>query len=88
MSCARFIISGRVQGVFFRASTREQAQRLKLGGYAKNSPDGTVEVLACGEELAINQLEHWLQRGPPSARVENVTRAPADESMDAGFHTR
>ncbi|MEO8802998.1 MAG: acylphosphatase, partial [Rudaea sp.] len=49
MSCARFIISGRVQGVFFRASTREQAQRLKLGGYAKNSPDGTVEVLACGE---------------------------------------
>ncbi|MEO8802415.1 MAG: acylphosphatase, partial [Rudaea sp.] len=81
-------ISGRVQGVFFRASTREQAQRLKLGGYAKNSPDGTVEVLACGEALAIDQLEHWLQHGPPSACVQGVTRTSADESMDAAFYTR
>ncbi|HET8943041.1 MAG TPA: acylphosphatase [Rudaea sp.] len=86
MSCVRFIVSGRVQGVFFRASTREQAQRLKLRGYAKNLSDGCVEVLASGDATAIDLLEHWLQHGPPSARVDNVSRACVDESPVAGFH--
>lgn len=88
MACARFVISGRVQGVFFRASTLEHAQRLQLRGYAKNLPDGTVEVLACGDALAIDQLEGWLQHGPPSARVESVTRLPSEETAAAGFLTR
>lgn len=74
MSAARFLVSGKVQGVFFRASTREQAQRLGLRGYVKNLEDGRVEVLAVGEEDAIDALARWLQEGPPMARVDRIVR--------------
>jgi acylphosphatase len=87
MSCAKFLVSGRVQGVFFRASARDEALRLKLSGYAKNLADGGVEVLACGDEQALDALERWLRRGPPLARVDQVRRAPARESPAAGFAT-
>ena len=73
MACRRFIVSGRVQGVWFRASTREQAQRLGISGHAVNLPDGRVEVVACGVEAALDKLATWLTRGPELARVENVT---------------
>ena len=86
MQATRFIISGKVQGVFFRASTREQAQRLGLCGHARNLPDGRVEVLAIGADDALGQLERWLQHGPPSARVDQVERAPAEsEGMADDF---
>jgi acylphosphatase len=68
----QFWVSGRVQGVFYRASTREQALRLHLTGYAKNLSDGTVEVLACGDEAALQALEKWLWRGPMAAEVRDV----------------
>lgn len=85
---ARFFVSGEVQGVFFRASTREQAQRLGLRGHAKNLSDGRVEVLAVGEVEAIDALEHWLHQGPPMARVERVEReAAAGEGVAAEFVT-
>jgi acylphosphatase len=71
----RFIVSGKVQGVFFRASTREQAQRLGLLGYARNLSDGRVEVVAVGEDDAIEAIARWLQQGPPSARVDRVERS-------------
>lgn len=88
MSAARFLVSGKVQGVFFRASTREQAQRLGLRGYAKNLDDGRVEVLAVGEDEAIDALARWLQAGPSMARVDEVHReATADEGIGAGFAT-
>lgn len=87
MASALFMISGRVQGVFYRASTREQALALGLGGYAKNLPDGRVEVLACGSASAIDALETWLRQGPPGARVEAVLRSPTDQ-MASGFTTR
>lgn len=74
MAAARFIVSGKVQGVFFRASTREQAMSAGLTGQAKNLPDGRVEVLASGSTQALDGLEKWLQDGPPSARVERVVR--------------
>lgn len=77
MAAARFLVSGRVQGVFFRASTREQAQHLGLCGHARNLPDGRVEVLAAGEADAIDALARWLQHGPPQARVDAVQRAIA-----------
>lgn len=79
MTAARFLVSGRVQGVFFRASTREQAQRLGLSGYAINLPDGRVEVLAAGDGQALEALAAWLDQGPPMARVEAVERSPASE---------
>ena len=76
---ARFLVSGKVQGVFFRASTREQAQRLGLRGYARNLADGRVEVLAVGDVDAIEAFAQWLRHGPPMARIDNVERQVADE---------
>ncbi|MGV8941593.1 MAG: acylphosphatase [Lysobacter sp.] len=73
-SAARFIVGGKVQGVFFRAATREQAVALGLRGYAKNLPDGRVDILVLGEAPAIDQLADWLRRGPPQARVEELER--------------
>ena len=90
MNCVRFLVSGRVQGVFFRASTRERALALGLTGHAVNLDDGRVEVLACGDDAAIEALHRWLHQGPPAARVHAVEREPLpepDESL-AGFTTR
>lgn len=74
----RFLVSGRVQGVFFRASTREQAEALGLGGYARNLPDGRVEVLAVGDDPALDALARWLHAGPPMARVDGVSVVSAE----------
>jgi acylphosphatase len=79
MAAARFFIDGIVQGVFFRASTRKQALELGVRGYARNLPDGRVEVLAVGDVQAVERLFEWLKQGPPSARVDNVQRIEADE---------
>lgn len=68
----RFLVSGRVQGVAYRAHTRREAERLRLTGHAKNLPDGRVEVIAHGDEAALAALESWLWRGPPLARVDDV----------------
>lgn len=70
----RFIVSGRVQGVFFRGSTRDQAVALGLCGHAVNLPNGRVEVVAWGEAAALATLHEWLQHGPPMARVDDVQR--------------
>ena len=84
MPAARFLVGGKVQGVFFRASTREQALKLGLRGYARNLPDGRVEVLAAGEASAIDALVRWLQLGPPMARVESLGRCDADPRDEPG----
>ena len=78
MTAARFVVGGRVQGVFFRAGTREQAQRLGLRGYARNRADGRVDVLAVGDAAAIDALAAWLRQGPPQARVDELERLDAD----------
>jgi acylphosphatase len=75
--CVRCRVEGRVQGVFFRDSTRREARQLGIQGYARNLPDGSVEVLACGNEPAVAQLREWLWVGPPSARVTAVECEPA-----------
>jgi len=68
----RCLVSGRVQGVFFRASARQQAEQLNLTGYAHNLPDGRVEVVAFGDQLALKKLESWLSQGPEMADVSRV----------------
>ena len=68
----QLIVRGRVQGVYFRASTQREARRLGLCGWVKNRPDGSVEILAEGEEAAIRELFGWAQKGPGAARVERV----------------
>ncbi len=87
MPCARFIVRGRVQGVFFRASTREQALKLGITGHARNLSDGNVEVVACGTDEALDELQKWLHRGPPSARVESVSREALPDQDIKGFAT-
>ena len=72
-TCVLCRVSGRVQGVWYRASTREQAHRLGVCGYARNLVDGRVEVLACGEQQAVAALQNWLWQGPPHARVTEVS---------------
>ena len=86
----RFRVTGKVQGVFFRHSTRLEAERLALSGFARNLPDGSVEVAVRGPAAAVEQLQEWLHRGPKSARVAAVQElefapddhAPASEGFE------
>jgi acylphosphatase len=86
VAAARFLISGRVQGVAFRAHTRAQANVLGLRGYARNLSDGRVEVLAVGDATAIEGLAEWLRHGPPLARVDQLVRETlAEAAVSDGF---
>ena len=85
MAAARFFVRGRVQGVWFRASTRDVTIRHGLTGHARNLADGRVDVLAVGDADAIEALAAWLQQGPPGARVDGVVREPAAVEAVAGF---
>ncbi len=80
-------VSGRVQGVFFRASTRDKAQELGLTGYARNLPDGRVEVFACGTERQLEALKTWLSEGPLMADVTAVDCRPAAVRQFKDFST-
>lgn len=83
----RFRIEGRVQGVWFRESTRRQAESLGITGHAVNLPDGSVEVLAFGSDEALANLEDWLQEGPPMARVDAVAGSDVDRDPPGRFTT-
>ena len=72
MIARRCFVAGRVQGVFYRASARTHAEALGVTGYARNLPDGRVEVLACGQPAAVDALCEWLRQGPPAAQVNTV----------------
>jgi acylphosphatase len=68
----RCFVAGRVQGVFYRASTRARAEALGVTGHARNLPDGRVEVLACGKRDAVEALCSWLWQGSPASHVSAV----------------
>ena len=68
----RIVVSGRVQGVFFRGAAAEQARALEVVGYARNQGDGSVEIVAEGNRHALDILAAWAARGPASARVEDA----------------
>jgi len=68
----RLVAAGRVQGVWFRDSTRREAARLGVAGSARNLPDGTVEVIAEGESGAVDRLESFVRAGPGHAEVDHV----------------
>jgi len=70
--CKQCFISGRVQGVFYRDTTRQKAEKLQLVGYAKNLADGRVEVVICGSEKNVDQLCEWLWTGSEYSSVSNV----------------
>ncbi len=80
----RFLVTGKVQGVYFRHSTRLEAERLAIRGIARNLPDGSVEVIAHGTLTAVESLRQWLHRGPKMARVAAVTELePPPRDVDA-----
>ena len=70
--CINCFVSGKVQGVWFRASTQKEAQKLGVTGWVRNLPDGRVEVMACGPKDRIEKLKLWLQRGPELAEVADL----------------
>ncbi|HEX5460716.1 MAG TPA: acylphosphatase [Steroidobacteraceae bacterium] len=88
MMCRKCLVSGRVQGVFYRGSAAQRARELGVRGYARNLADGRVEVLACGEEEAVQAFVSWLWTGSSASRVTavEVAEAPQD-GAPAGFHT-
>ncbi len=83
------IVSGRVQGVWFRQSTKRQAERHQLTGWVRNNPDSTVEAVFEGEEAAVGTMVDWCRQGPPAARVEavKVVRQPVGGEF-SGFEVR
>ncbi|HEY2145476.1 MAG TPA: acylphosphatase [Steroidobacteraceae bacterium] len=87
----RYRVFGKVQGVFFRRSTQLEAKRLSLRGFARNLPDGSVEVLAQGAGPALDDLRVWLHHGPRGAGVEAVQEFAADEhgtALPSDFEVR
>lgn len=83
MSGMYWWVTGRVQGVSFRAATREQALKLGLRGTVRNLPDGRVAIYACGDASALEALAAWLaDGGPPAARVTRIDAEPASEDPE------
>ena len=78
MVCRRSFVSGRVQGVFYRATCVRKAESLGLTGYARNLSDGRVEVLACGDPSAVGQFVAWLWEGSPASKVTAVDTAEVE----------
>ena len=85
---ARFVVHGRVQGVFFRAATRQQARLLGLAGWVRNLEDGSVEGMAQGPAGALAQMRKWLERGPELARVLKLEWNEVTEQDCSGFEIR
>jgi acylphosphatase len=72
LSTILIIVNGKVQGVFYRQTTREIADQLGIKGSVKNKPDGTVEIIATGTKEQLNELIDWCRQGPPRAAVSAV----------------
>jgi acylphosphatase len=88
MGCFQFHVRGRVQGVGFRYFARQEAEALGLAGFARNLPDGSVEVVAEGPDQALQAYEARLREGPGFARVDSVDRVSLAPRGDQGFHIR
>lgn len=79
------VITGKVQGVFFRQSTREKARSLNIKGTVSNQPDGSVKIIATGTKEQMDELISWCWQGPPKARVDNLTATEIDEHGFSDF---
>ena len=85
MNALHLIIRGRVQGVWFRASTQEAADKLGIKGWVRNTPDGAVEAHIQGEDSSVEKMLSWCYHGPPGARVDHIdiSRVNPDEEYKA-----
>ncbi len=88
VTAVRAVISGRVQGVWFRGWIRERAGELGLDGWVRNRRDGTVEAVFAGSEAAVAEMLAACRKGPPLARVTEIATTTADTPPAAGFETR
>lgn len=87
----RYIVTGRVQGVGFRAATQDTARRLDLAGWVRNRSDGSVELVAAGTDDVLDRLTQWLHDGPAAARVDAVEQTPTqapDHDLPRPFAVR
>lgn len=84
-SCVKFTVSGVVQGVGFRYSTAHEGKAIGATGYAKNLPNGDVEVIICGNEEQVIHMESWLKKGPRTSTVERVLRESISFKPFSGF---
>jgi acylphosphatase len=82
---AHVVVRGSVQGVFFRAETRDRARSLGLAGWVRNAPDGTVEAAFEGHDERVELMVEWCRRGPAGARVEDVDVAWVEPEGEEGF---
>lgn len=90
MICKKCFVAGRVQGVFYRGTAQRRARELAIGGYARNLPDGRVEVLACGEDAAVQTFVSWLWTGSNASKVtavEVIDLPPDSIPLPTDFHT-
>ncbi|HEV7985946.1 MAG TPA: acylphosphatase [Steroidobacteraceae bacterium] len=78
----RCLVSGRVQGVFYRASAAERARAVGITGHARNLPDGRVEVLVCGSDAAVDEFIAWLWIGPAAAKVSEVASETIELALE------
>jgi len=85
MKRVRAIIEGRVQGVWFRGWTVDEATRRGLDGWVRNRRDGSVEAVFAGEDTAVDEMLRACRDGPPAAQVTNITTQPVEEPVAAGF---
>lgn len=89
MVCVYIKVHGRVQGVFFRANTQREAQRLNLSGWVRNTSDGGVEIEALGDKASLEKLVAWCRRGPEAARVDKIEISWGEsDGVSNGFHIR
>lgn len=84
-SCLHVLVKGRVQGVWYRASARDQARRLGVAGWVRNRADGSVEALVRGPQPRLAEFVAWCRQGPPGARVDAVETEPLDEAPALPF---
>jgi acylphosphatase len=88
INTVRILVSGRVQGVYFRKYTFDTAARLGLTGYVMNQPDGKVRIEATGEEAVLNSLISWCRSGSPGAEVQEVEVTKLPLTQYNGFTIR
>ena len=88
MKCVKCVVSGRVQGVFYRQSTLRQAKQLGINGWVRNLANGDVEVLACGDAEVVEEFEAWLWRGPVNAKVTEVETVEVNQTPPKDFSVK
>ena len=87
--CRKCVVSGRVQGVYYRATAAQRARQLGITGHARNLPDGRVEVFACGPQPEVTTFIEWLWTGSSASKVTavDVTEIPVTEGLPQRFET-